>query len=484
MRFRYFDPQNDAEAAERARAIATMDALWRGFEDRLAAIERYLAGDRSWDMVDWFRQAVDAVHRGLMWEFGPGPESNGTRGRMLIITPEHQTPLRPLVDCLLSRAPTLPGWTFAGYRDPIPVGHVDTYVKARTGGALDDVRVAVRGGDFRTIDLRFISPRYRVDDDQSHHEAVIAAEALLGEEMLEQWIGAIDAGSPDDDPPRVILALDRLRPTVEALVHSLREQLPDEPAYLTLDVADEQALLEMGLLGPLSDDDDDDEGFDPGLITPFDPADAAPYEPPANDLDDASAGDAFGVPSEDGLDEGDDADDDGDAEDEDGIGFGDEPVELASMYRLHPDESAVQFVGRDDLYVASTYRKDLWLAIHGGSLFFDHRFTRRGDVFCYIKLTHGGDESQVDRTKFEREVDDALRAESLGGVFASGAGLKHHYIDLALTDLTAAMRIVRDVLRKCGAPRQTWVLFFDDRLSLEWIGLEADTPAPLLPVID
>ena len=39
---------------------------------------------------------------------------------------------------------------------------------------------------------------------------------------------------------------------------------------------------------------------------------------------------------------------------------------------------------------------------------------------------------------------------------------------------------IRDRLRSGRIPLRTWILFFDDDLAAEWVGVYEETPPPLL----
>jgi hypothetical protein len=66
----------------------------------------------------------------------------------------------------------------------------------------------------------------------------------------------------------------------------------------------------------------------------------------------------------------------------------------------------------------------------------------------------------------------------LGVVIGGGTGIRHSYVDLALTDVERGVAATRAALRKGGLPKRSWILFFDDALAAEWIGIHDDTPPP------
>jgi hypothetical protein len=65
-----------------------------------------------------------------------------------------------------------------------------------------------------------------------------------------------------------------------------------------------------------------------------------------------------------------------------------------------------------------------------------------------------------------------------GCCIGGGSGLRYSYIDLALTDLVRGVPFVREVLARLQAPPRTWLLFHDDDLAEEWVGVYPHTPAP------
>jgi hypothetical protein len=157
-----------------------------------------------------------------------------------------------------------------------------------------------------------------------------------------------------------------------------------------------------------------------------------------------------------------------------------------SNVELQP-EQASDYPARSDLIVASTQSVELFRAAHGGMNFTSSCHSRFGEQFCYLKL----DASQVPRqqivefrSQFEDPLVAALGQAGLGGCVGGGSGIRYSYIDLSLTDVNRAIPIIRQVLASLRAPLRSWLLFFDDELSREWVGIYATTPEPPLPAED
>lgn len=104
-------------------------------------------------------------------------------------------------------------------------------MKGRTGGDLSGVLVRPQIGENNRIDLCFHSPRcVRAGDRQTRNDGFVAAETLLGEEVWDIWIGAMEA-EPMPKQISGLLPLERLAPTVTALIESIRSQLNDRPLW-------------------------------------------------------------------------------------------------------------------------------------------------------------------------------------------------------------------------------------------------------------
>ena len=97
----------------------------------------------------------------------------------------------------------------------------------------------------------YCSPNISGPDDQAaFNAAFVASEALLGEEVLDKWVGAIEvASTPGSGVLRSLfgrkepggpspIPLSRLKPTFESIVGSIRDQLPDRPHQDWVDEAE------------------------------------------------------------------------------------------------------------------------------------------------------------------------------------------------------------------------------------------------------
>lgn len=151
-----------------------------------------------------------------------------------------------------------------------------------------------------------------------------------------------------------------------------------------------------------------------------------------------------------------------------------------SSYELSP-EQADDYPRRADMFVAITARPDVFEAQAGGGLFHSSRLSRCGETFCYVKLDRSDaadGEKYLDREPLEEALNARLIPNKLGCVIGGGTGVRYSYSDLALTDLTRGVAAVRETLLRQHVPLRTWIQFFDDELSAEWVGVHGDAPPP------
>jgi hypothetical protein len=247
-RWRYGDFAGPEESAERDLVVAKIDAWWQQFQGQTSALNALFAQETEWDLPGWMAEHLQAIHSQLMWEYGPAVDVEGHR---LVITPESAHHLRPLVATIIERAPKIKGWEFYAYRLPEDVETAEATVEARTGGDIRGSEVRVARGEHHFVDICFCSPRTTGEDDEAAlGDSFVAAETLLGEECLDKWVGAIEVCPAtksgglskllkrrDSDSPRA-LPLGRLKDTVDALIGSIRDQLPGEPHYQWVDDAE------------------------------------------------------------------------------------------------------------------------------------------------------------------------------------------------------------------------------------------------------
>lgn len=407
MRWRFPEYQTKQERAHRNELLQRIDAWWAAFKrhaNQIAA-EFKKDADKRIDLPKFMRQHLQAIDAQIYWEFGPAVHCDGHR---LVITPESTRGLRPLIQSLLDRAPDLPGWEFYPYRLAESLDTAEAMINAQTKDTLQGMLVRVAGDEYNLIGLTYLHPGF---DSKSTREAsdtaLVATESLLGEEILDNWIGYIET---EPLKPRGLLRRgtdttglitpEKLKPTIDAMIDARISQLPPKPLY-AMGVHEDKLPKDTGTLewGSLK------------------------IEP---------------TPRDD-----------------------------------YPD--------RSDLFVAITAWIDCWKATYTNRPFCSRRFSRHGEVFCYLKAdgreSFDG-ESWADRNELETDLRVALTDVQAGAVWGGGTGLVYSYVDFALTDVPRGVEAILNVLRRGNIHRRTWILFHEADLVDEWIGVYENTPPP------
>lgn len=221
--WRFYNRKDPEAVRERQQVLDRIDRWWAAFRATIGDFEALFASKKQWDLAAWMQEHLHAVDPALMWEFAAHPDG----GHHLVITPEGQRHLRPLVDTILERAPQVPGWRFFAYRQPETPEMVIEAVKAKTGNDFTGITAYGCIGELQRVDLTYQVPAASgPDDDEALRDAFLATEALLGEELLDKWVGQITV-VPELHGKR-LLPFERFQTTVAALVRSIQDRLPEE----------------------------------------------------------------------------------------------------------------------------------------------------------------------------------------------------------------------------------------------------------------
>lgn len=394
MRWLYADPHNPEEAAYVQQTVAAIDNWWQEFQDKREKIERAFEPKSRYNLPKFMEGTLQAIHPGLMWEFGAAVKQKP--GHRLVITPESQRYLRPMVRTILERAPKLPNWEFYAYRLAESPEEALAMIKPRAGFDVKRAVLSAALAPGRKVDLFYGFPEdEKLDEDHARQAAFVITETLFGEQFLDNWIGEMGLLSDRPDAARP-QELPQAQITVATLVRGIFEKLPNQRCQ---------------------DISQDDEGW--------------------------------------------------------------------AIIDLEPPEEATDYAGRGDLLAATIHDLELFQAMHSGQPFASACHSKVHEQFCYLKIDaeQAGSDGIVNfRCGIEEALNPELLAANLGGCIGGGSGLQYAYIDLALTDVKHAVPVIRKVLTRLQVPPRSWLLFHDDDLSAEWIGLHPETPPPPEPL--
>src|SRR6476620_2724061 len=226
MRWLFADPHDPDEAAHVNETIAAIDHWWKEFQAKLEKIENAFKPKSRYNLPKFMEETLQAIHPGLMWEFGPAVKQKD--GYRLVITPESQRYLRPMVRTILERAPKLPNWEFYTYRLAESPEEALAMIKPRAGFDVKRAVLSAALAPGRKVDLFYGFPEdEEIDEDQARQAAFVSTETLFGEQFLDNWIGELVLLSDRRDAARP-QALPQAQITVATLVRSIVEKLPSQ----------------------------------------------------------------------------------------------------------------------------------------------------------------------------------------------------------------------------------------------------------------
>lgn len=235
MRWIHHDPKDVRESQQRAQILDSIDRWWRAFVPVAPELEQVFKEKSKFDLPEFMRLNLSAIDPRLMWEYGPALKGNGHR---LVITPESDQSLHPMVAALLERAPRIEGWEFYPHR---PAEGIDAHaiVEGRTGCRGQELAVRGSLNSRRQIDLVFQGASVEGPQDKRWlNGAFIAAETFLGEEILDKWIGLVEVQKRPGTLANLFgrksggfVSLDNFKGMIDALITSCRDQTPSQPYF-------------------------------------------------------------------------------------------------------------------------------------------------------------------------------------------------------------------------------------------------------------
>ena len=415
MRWKFYNPKHTGDVAYRKRVLALIDSWWEAFQHKTDDLDAIFTGKSEWDLVSWMNRRLNAIDSRLMWEFGPAVSGKGHR---LVITPESCRQLRPLVDTIIERAPTLDGWEFYSYRQPEHVDVAMQLVATRSGIDVSNMHVCLAKGEDHLIDLDvLLSDCASSDDEEAMHAAFLAVEALLGEECLDKWIGQITVSPLEADAkPSKAVSLALLRPNIESMIEHTLATCARLPLHKHRHRYAECALTADSAGAGVLEEGPPWSVFDLKHVLD---------EPPRPDYPDKA--DLF-------------------------IGTSCYEKLWLAMYHS-PNFQSCRFSPHDETF-----------------------------CYLKIDLKDGLDPSRFqDRGDIEEHLDKVLASAEAGITIGGGSGRRYAYIDLALADVDKGIEVVRNVLTGGGIGRRCWLQFCDLELLHEWVGMYDDAPSPPVP---
>jgi len=151
-----------------------------------------------------------------------------------------------------------------------------------------------------------------------------------------------------------------------------------------------------------------------------------------------------------------------------------------SLWRLSPPDMP-DYPREQDLIMGSSALDEMSACAQLGAPFDSRRYSKVGETFCFLKFDGEGRKvgpRMDERKKVEAELGAALIEHQLGCVVGAGTGKRYSYLDLALTDVSRSIPVIRGWMQRAIVSQRSWLMFHDAWLADEWVGIWPETPPP------
>jgi hypothetical protein len=230
-------------ATAQAHAITRFWSWWDAKGARQAATA--IAAGQPERMFGPLAKHLTAIHPGLIWEFGTGPEGQN----VLVVTSEGDPALRAITSRWRQAAPP-PNelWGYSSFRLPAadPSASVLTLGRAQ----IDITSVTVSADVSRAhVDVTMYHPGFAdLPPDQHMVTAFMLLDTVLGEAAVDSWVGTVTAGI---EPPADLVPLVDLPTVVSELEADLTDADGERPWLITRGTTDSGAPMMFSAQVPL-----------------------------------------------------------------------------------------------------------------------------------------------------------------------------------------------------------------------------------------
>lgn len=139
-------------------------------------------------------------------------------------------------------------------------------------------------------------------------------------------------------------------------------------------------------------------------------------------------------------------------------------------------------VDQDDLVLCSTMLPEMLKSFLQKDPFSSTRFSRHDELFVYLKYAgsarHSSEERLAERASLEDALNRALVPGSVGCVVGAGLGVRHAYIDLAMSEWEHGVTLIRQVWQHSAVTGSAWLQFCDSTRRRHWVAVSEGASVP------
>jgi hypothetical protein len=170
--------------------LKAIEDFWFWFTGSRKKLLSLYASEQFGELAQQLTCELGRIDPELAWEIGPGKKS----ANLLTITAEGNPKLRRLADQVIQLAPLLDDWEFYSSKPPRQAPAVVRLPDS--GESFETTRwqfVPVENAESGRLDLLIVDDQLTRSDRETALRAVsIYLDELLGEDMVEKWIGTFE----------------------------------------------------------------------------------------------------------------------------------------------------------------------------------------------------------------------------------------------------------------------------------------------------
>jgi len=173
-------------------ADEAISAFWRWFSNHHRDVEAALDRNNTAGLTQQMNAQIDKLSSEIAWEIGPGL----VKPYMLVFPTAGGEESKVAVGRIMERAPRIEGWEFHASRPTRPYPpEIQLPEQGLTIQTLDWHFVLKATPNADRFDLQILDDKLASLDERTALTAVfILLDSVLGEDMVERWIGDIKVG--------------------------------------------------------------------------------------------------------------------------------------------------------------------------------------------------------------------------------------------------------------------------------------------------
>jgi len=180
------------------------EKFWNWLANNSSEIETLINSGQANSAAKLISKELDLISPDISWEIGVKNDEVE-----LVLSAQGDRALGKILDEMFVDCPSIPKWKISRYKQPKSLSSLSKLIDAQGYHLeLENINVQVTLNPSNTkIDVVLISPDFnQIPSDQLYNFAFFILDGILGEKMVEEWIGKIDVNVVENDSERILLS--------------------------------------------------------------------------------------------------------------------------------------------------------------------------------------------------------------------------------------------------------------------------------------